>query len=46
VPFKSVAQRKSLFAKHPGIAREFASATPKGKKLPARAKRQGKGKAR
>lgn len=34
MPFKSEAQRGYLFAKHPEIAKEFAAATPKGKKLP------------
>jgi len=34
MPFKSQAQRRFLFARHPKIAREFAEATPKGKKLP------------
>ncbi len=36
MPFKSEAQRKFLFSQHPKIAKEFAAATPKGKKLPAR----------
>jgi hypothetical protein len=36
MPFKSQAQRAFLFAKHPEIAKEFAAATPKGKKLPLR----------
>jgi hypothetical protein len=39
MPFKSEAQRKFLFAKHPEVAREFAAKTPKGKKLP---KKKGK----
>jgi len=34
MPFKSCAQRKFLFLKHPKIAEEFAKETPKGKKLP------------
>lgn len=34
MPFKSDAQRKFLFAKHPEIAKEFASKTPKGANLP------------
>lgn len=34
MPFKSEAQRRYLFAKHPEVAEEFAQATPKGKKLP------------
>lgn len=36
MPFKSQAQRRYLFAKHPAIAEEFASHTPKGAKLPAK----------
>ena len=36
MPFKSEAQRKFLFAKHPSVAREFAAKTPKGAKLPER----------
>jgi hypothetical protein len=39
MPFKSEAQRKYMFAKHPKLAKEFASKTPKGKKLP---KKKGK----
>jgi hypothetical protein len=38
VPFKSDAQRRYLFAKHPEVAKEFAAATPKGKKLPEKVK--------
>lgn len=34
MPFRSEAQRRYLFAKHPEVAKEFAAATPKGKKLP------------
>lgn len=34
MPFQSKAQRKYLFAKKPAVAEEFASKTPKGKKLP------------
>lgn len=40
MPFKSEAQRRFMFAKHPRIAKEFASHTPKGK-LPEKV---GKGK--
>jgi len=36
MPFKSEAQRRLLFAKHPKVAKEFASKTPQGKKLPER----------
>jgi hypothetical protein len=38
MPFKSNAQRKFLFLKHPKVAKEFAKATPKGKKLPEHVK--------
>ena len=38
MPFKSEAQRRYLFAKHPEVAREFADATPKGTKLPEKVK--------
>ena len=34
MPFKSQAQRKFLFAKHPRIAKEFAAHTPDIKSLP------------
>lgn len=34
MPFRSVAQRGYLFAHNPGLAKEFAAATPKGAKLP------------
>lgn len=34
MPFKSSAQRKYMYAKHPKLAKEFESKTPKGKKLP------------
>jgi len=39
VPFVSNAQRKYLYANHPDVAREFADATPKGKKLPEHVKK-------
>jgi hypothetical protein len=45
VPFKSAAQRKYLFAKHPEIAEEFAAKTPKGKKLPEHVKPKARRKA-
>lgn len=32
--FKSQAQRRYMYAKHPDIAKEFEAKTPKGKKLP------------
>lgn len=34
MPFKSKAQRAFLYMNHPEVAKEFAAATPKGKKLP------------
>ena len=34
MPFKSQSQRKYLFAKKPGVAKEFAAKTAKGVKLP------------
>ena len=40
MPFKSKAQRRFLFAKHPKIAKEFAAKTPKGKKLPEKVKKK------
>lgn len=39
MPFRSEAQRRYLFANHPDVAREFADATPKGKKLPEHVKK-------
>ena len=41
-PFKSDAQRKVLYAKEPKVAKEFASKTPKGKKLPEHVKKKKK----
>lgn len=38
MPFKSKAQRRLMYAKHPELAKEFESATPKGKKLPEHVK--------
>ena len=34
MPFKSQAQRKYLYAKHPSVAKEFASKTPNMRGLP------------
>jgi len=34
VPFKSDAQRRFLYAKHPKIAERFQEHTPKGARLP------------
>ena len=38
MPFISQAQRGYLFVHNPKVAKEFAAKTPKGKKLPKRAK--------
>lgn len=40
MPFKSEAQRKYLYANEPKVAKEFAAHTPKGKKLPKKAKKK------
>ena len=42
MPFKSRAQMKYLYAKHPKIAKEFAEHTKSIKKLPEHVKRGGK----
>ncbi len=34
MPFKSKAQQRFMFAKHPKIAKEFAAHTPSFKSLP------------
>lgn len=39
MPFRSKAQQKFMFAKHPEIAKEFADATPNIKKLPEHVKK-------
>lgn len=38
MPFKSISQRRFLFAKHPSIAKRWASETPKGVTLPDKVK--------
>ena len=40
MPMKSKSQRAYLWAKHPEVAKEFESATPKGKKLPEHVKKK------
>ena len=40
MPFKSEAQRKFMYAKHPKMAKEWEDKTPKGKKLPAKVKKK------
>ena len=42
MPFVSDAQRRYLYAKEPEVAKEFASKTPKGKKLPEHVKKRKK----
>ena len=42
MPFKSQAQRRYMYAKHPAIAKRFEAETPKGKKLPKHVKRKKK----
>jgi len=39
MPFKSKAQQRYMFAKHPKIAKRFAEETPNMKKLPKKVKR-------
>ena len=36
MPFESEAQRRFLYAHNPTLAKEFASKTPKNKKLPSK----------
>lgn len=38
MPFKSQAQRRLMYAKHPELAKEFEEHTLKGKKLPEHVK--------
>jgi hypothetical protein len=40
MPFKSKAQRKFMYAKHPEMAKEWEDKTPKGKKLPEHVKKK------
>ena len=44
MPMKSKAQRRYLHAKLPEVAAEFEQKTPKGKKLPEKAKSKKQGK--
>ncbi|KKL23393.1 hypothetical protein LCGC14_2425850 [marine sediment metagenome] len=39
--FKSKAQERFMYARHPRLAREFESKTPEGTKLPERVRRMG-----
>ncbi len=38
MPFRSQAQRRFMYARHPEMAKEWEEATPKGKKLPEKVK--------
>ncbi len=40
MPFKSQAQRGYMYAEHPEMAKEWESATPKGKRLPGHVKKK------
>lgn len=40
MPFKSKAQRRYMFSKHPKIAKRWAKHTPKGKRLPNKVRRK------
>ena len=40
MPMKSKAQRRYLWATDPELAKEFESKTPKGKKLPEKARKK------
>lgn len=40
MPFRSEAQRKFMYAKHPKIAARWSKETPKGKPLPKKAARK------
>ena len=42
MPFKSQAQRRFMYAKHPEMAAEWESHTPKGAKLPQHVKKRKK----
>lgn len=42
MPFKSQAQRKMMYAKHPEIAKRWEKETPKGKALPKKVSKRGK----
>lgn len=40
MPFKSKAQRRYLYMKHPEVAKEFEKETPKDAKLPEKKKKK------
>lgn len=39
MPFKSISQRKFMYANKPELAKEFEAATAKNKKLPKKVKK-------
>ena len=39
MPLKSKAQQKRMYANHPEMAKRWDKETPKGKKLPSKAKK-------
>jgi hypothetical protein len=41
MPFKSEAQRRLMWAKHPEMAKEWEAKTPTGKQLPEKVKQNG-----
>ena len=43
MPFKSLAQRRYMYAKHPKMAAEWEKHTSKGKKLPKHVKNKKRG---
>jgi len=44
MPFKSQAQREFMYSQKPAMAKRWEKETPKGMKLPARVKREKRGK--
>ena len=42
MPFKSEAQRRWMFARHPKMAKRWAKHTPKGKQLPEKVAKKGR----
>ena len=42
MPFRSLAQQRYMWAKHPEIAKEFQEKTPKDKKLPEKVSKKEK----
>ena len=42
MPFKSLAQKRYMYAKHPELAKEYEAETPKDSMLPEKVKRKAK----